>query len=449
MAAPTVPARKAGPSVGQRVAQWWTKSAKNLDLFDENQVDKVKTDPWYMLGGMALLFWYITIATGTILIFFYVPDASGPIYQSWLSVKNILEGEHGFLVYLIRQMHKYGADALIVCLTIRIYRMYFRGEFKNYNQLSYIVTIIALILAMFSGLTGYLLIWNQRALWATKVFATFPTFVDSFHEIPTLAVYFTLPGGFNPVTWLLQNTLGQLQIGNLTANFMLAGQSIGPATLTRFYSAHFMLSILAIIAVEAYFARKGRGGKIGEAGGGGGAGRFRRINLPWYGVVFSLVVLTIVSIAVPVDTGSPANYNVTPNPILSDWYFLGLYQMMKLWKPATATLQTLLIPLIAFAVVFFDASPERSPWKRPFWTMVGIYALVAWIAFSVLICLNIADIKRDPPWVYLISMIMLGIGAIWHWVYKAGERRKQKAIEAEKVAKAAALAAAQANQATD
>ena len=430
MAAPAIPAtkQKAAPNAGQRIAVWWTKSVKNLDLFDENAVDKVKTDPWYMLGGAALLFWYITIGTGTVLMFYYVPDATGPIYQSWLSVRAIMEGEQGWLVYIIRQLHKYGADALIVMLTLRVYRMYFRGEFKNYNQLSFIVTVVALILAMFSGLTGYLLIWNQRALWATKVFATFPTFLDSFHEIPTIAVFFPW------LATILKETLGVLQIGAISANFMLAGQSIGPATLTRFYSAHFMLSILAIIAVEAYFARKGKGDN-------GGADRLRRINLPWFAVAVFTFMLVFVSIAVPVETGSPANPNVTPNPILSDWYFLGLYQMMKLWKPAVATLQTLLLPAVAFAVVFLDASPERSPWKRPFWTMVGIYGLVGWLAFSVLICLNIADIKRDPPYVYLVSMMMLGAGAIWHWVYKAGERKKNKALEAQKVAKLAAAAA--------
>jgi ubiquinol-cytochrome c reductase cytochrome b subunit len=431
MAAPAIPSKKPVPNVGQKIAQWWTKSARNLDLFDENQSDRVLQDPWYMLGGMALLFWYITIATGTVLMFFYVPDT----YQAWRSVRGIFEGDQGFLIALIRNMHKYGADALIIALTMRIYRMYFRGEFKNYNQLSYMVTIIGLILAMFSGLTGYLLIWNQRALWATKVFATFPTFVDDFHNIPTIKVFFPW------LSSLLEHTLSSLRIGHLTANFMLAGQSIGPATLTRFYSAHFMLSILAILAIEAYFARKGRGGKIGEAAAGGGAGRFKRINLPWFAVVFCFVVLVVVSIWVPVDTGSPANYNVTPNPILSDWYFLGLYQMMKWWQPAVATLQTILLPVVAFLVVFLDYSPERSPWKRPFWTMVGIYGLVAWLAFSILIILNIADIKRDPPYVYLVSMIMLGAGAIWHWVYKAGERKQRLKLEAQKAAIEAAKAA--------
>ncbi len=438
MAAPTVgqvgtpvAPKKAGPSVGQRIANWWRKSAQNLDLFDENHRDKVKTDPWFMLGGMAMLFWLITIATGTILIFFYIPDAAAPGYLAWISVRSIFEGDQGWLVALIRNMHKYAADALIVALTMRIYRMYFRGEFKNYNQLSFMITIIALILAMFSGLTGYLLIWNQRALWATKVFATFPTFVDNFHQIPTIAVYFPW------LAWILENTLSKLQIGAITANFMLAGQYIGPATLVRFYPAHYMLSILSLILVEAYFARKGKG-KGNQPGVGGGAGRVARINLPWYAVLAFTLMLVIVSIAVPVDTGSPADPNVTPNPILSDWYFLGLYQMMKLWVPATATLQTILLPVAAFACAFLDASPERNPWRRPFWTMVGIWAFVGWIAFSVLICLNIADIKRDPPIVYTVSMIMLLGGAVWHWLYRAGVHRKQKALEAAKAAAAPA-----------
>ena len=62
------------------------------------------------------------------------------------------------------------------------------------------------------------------------------------------------------------------------------------------------------------------------------------------------------------------------------------------------------------------------------------------LAFSVLIILSIADIYRDPPYVYLVSMIMLGGGAIWHLVQRARNRREQKALEAAK-AQAAIVAA--------
>jgi quinol-cytochrome oxidoreductase complex cytochrome b subunit len=293
------------------------------------------------------------------------------------------------------------------------------------------ITIVGLILAMFSGLSGYLLVWNQRALWATKVFATFPTFVDSFQDIPTIKVYFPWLAG------LLTDTLGQLQIGQIMAQLLLSGTSIGPATLTRFYGFHYMLSFAALILVEAYFVRKGKGTK-----GTGGAGRLRRLNLPWFAVLTFTGMLVFISIAVPVETGSPANPNVTPNPILSDWYFLGLYQMMKLWQPATATLQTVLIPVLAFLPVFLDASTERNMWKRPFWTMFGLWGFIMWIAFSVLICLNIADIKRDPPIVYIFSVIWLAAGAIWHWLYRAQVRREAKAKEAAKAAVPVAAASA-------
>jgi quinol-cytochrome oxidoreductase complex cytochrome b subunit len=420
----SAPAIKKQPNPLEKLGTWWRKTTLNLDLFDENKVEEVKKDPWYMLGGAALLFWLITIATGLFLMFYYIPTT----YQAWRSVRAIFDGEYGLLVALIRNMHKYAADALIICLTLRVYRMYFRGEFKNYNQLSYMLTIVGLILAMFSGLSGYLLVWNQRALWATKVFATFPTFIDNFQDIPTIKVYFP---------WLadiLAATLGQLQIGQTMAQLLLSGTAIGPATLTRFYSFHFMLSFVALVLVEAYFVRKGKGTK-----GAGGAGRLRRLNLPWFAVAMFTGMLVFISATVPVETGSPANPNVTPNPILSDWYFLGLYQMMKLWQPATATLQTILIPILAFLPVFLDANTERNMWKRPFWTMFGLWGLVLWIAFSVLICLNIADIKRDPPIIYVFSVLWLGAGAVWHWLYRAGLHRKAKA---EAAAASAAIPAA-------
>lgn len=412
---PAVAKPKTGPSVPARVGNWWRKSSQNLDLFDENSAGKVKSDPWMMLGGMAMLFWIVTIVTGTILIFFYVPTTY-QAYRSVLAIKDEVP-----LMWLVRALHKYGADALIISLTLRTYRLYFRGEFKNYNQLSYMVTILALILAMFSGLTGYLLIWNQRAMWATKVFATFPTFVDVLDQIPTIA---NTPILAHTVGWLLHNTLGQLKIGQTMATYLLAGASIGPATLTRFYSAHFMLSIVALILIEGYFARKGS------------AGRVRRINLPWYAVVTFGAMLVVISVFVPVELGSPANPAVTPNPILSDWYFLGLYQMMKLWKPSTATLLTLLIPIVAWLCAFLDASPERSPWKRPFWTIVGMWAMLMWLLFSILIILDIADIHRDPPIIYTVSAIILGAGAIWHWTYKAKTRRLALAQAAAKAAAA-------------
>ncbi|HEX2863694.1 MAG TPA: hypothetical protein VHN99_03935, partial [Deinococcales bacterium] len=107
MAAPTVtrPGAPAGtkkpqPGVLTRVGTWWRKSSQNLDLFDENGTDKVKTDPWMMLGGMAMLFWLITIATGTLLMFFYVPTTY-QAYRSVLAIKDEVP-----VMWLVRALHK-------------------------------------------------------------------------------------------------------------------------------------------------------------------------------------------------------------------------------------------------------------------------------------------------------------------------------------------------------
>ncbi len=59
--------------------------------------------------------------------------------------------------------------------------MFLLADYKPGKELNIAIGLVSLLLAMYSGLTGYLLIWNQRAFWATKVFATFPCYMDQFH----------------------------------------------------------------------------------------------------------------------------------------------------------------------------------------------------------------------------------------------------------------------------
>jgi quinol-cytochrome oxidoreductase complex cytochrome b subunit len=80
----------------------------------------------------------------------------------------------------MRGMHKYGADAMIIAATMRLYRMFINADYKPSKEFNIAIALVTLLLAMYSGLSGYLLIWNQRAFWATKVFATFPTYMDQF-----------------------------------------------------------------------------------------------------------------------------------------------------------------------------------------------------------------------------------------------------------------------------
>lgn len=326
------------------------KKIAAIDLFDETFADRTASNPWYALGSMVYTFWIMVIVTGLLLIMYYIPNTS----RAYDSILHIQEGVR--LGWLIRGVHKYGADAIIIAATMRVYRMYFTGEYKQ-RELAWVIAFLTLLVGMFSGLTGYLLMWNQRAFWASKVFATFPTYLD---QIPFV---------------------GLTHFGMTQAQFLLGGTAIGEATLTRFYAGHFALSMVCLIPVEAYFLRKG----------------LRRIHLSWGGIAILFAMLASVAAFVPVELGSRANRAETPLPILSDWYFLGLYQMMKEMKPLYAVLGTIFIPIITLAMPLLDRAKDVPTWRRPFFFCFGLTGLIHWLVLSFMIIMDYAQITTDPP----------------------------------------------------
>lgn len=376
------------------------KQVANIDLFDETKASLQKESPWYMLGSMYYLFWVVVLVTGSILVALYLPTTA----QAFDSVNTL---SHTMWGSILRGMHKYGGDAMIIAGTLRVYRMWFKAEYKNYGELTFVLGILTLVIAMYSGLTGYLLIWNQRAFWATKVFATFPTYLD---VTPTFWAWPWDLENYNR-TWLIPNMIGAATklIGNIThqgfstSQILTGGSSIGQATMTRFYSLHFALSLILLTVSEIYFYTN----------------RKKRINMGRGKVLVLLGMLLFTALIFPAESGTRANPTVTPLPILSDWYFLALYQLLKYMDPYWATLWTVGIPFVTIGLTFLDWGPEKSPWRRPIFTMIGIMAALNFVAFSGLIIANIANIETDPPYWFGNMIFFITIGEFWHWgLYK-------------------------------
>lgn len=369
----------------KKSTRYITDRFDKIDVFDETKVDLQASSPWYQLGSITYLYWIITVTTGLILVAFYLPTTF-QAYDSIITIKdNVILG-------IIRGMHKYGGDAIIIAATLKVYRMWFKAEYKNKGEFSFILAMIILVAAMYSGLTGYLLIWNQRAFWATKIFGTFPTYLDIEAAVN---LWF-----FPKIVSFTTATIGELtNQGRNVSQILLGGSSIGQATMTRFYSLHFGITLIALVLSELYFYKN----------------RHKRINLNRWSVLLLTAVLAFVAIILPAEMGSRANPEVTPLPILSDWYFLALYQLLKYMDPYWATIWTVGIPFITIGLAFLDFGPEKDPWRRPIFTMAAIVGLIGFIVFSVLIIMNIADINRDPPYWYAQMIIMMTIGELWHY----------------------------------
>jgi quinol-cytochrome oxidoreductase complex cytochrome b subunit len=341
----------------------------------------------------------VTVVSGVILMFWYEPTPTG-------AFSSILHIQHEvFLGWLVRGVHKYAADGLIITIILRIYRQYFLAEYKKPGELTWVWSFLGLVLAMISGITGYLLIWNQRAFWAAKTVLSVPVYFDELTaKIPVIGE--------------------QFQLGSMIAYLLLGGPAVGAATLTRFYALHFGISLVLLIVAEVFYYRTRR----------------VRLNISLFPILLFTAMLIFISHpdVLPAELGRRADPNRTPLPILSDWYFLALYQYVKYTPPLWAGLGPGLLIGFGMLLPFVDRSKSRRPLERPFFFVVGVLALIYFLAFTTLILFNIAVIEREPPLVLLITTIVLAGALIWELRYR---RRRARAPAAEAPAKPAAATA--------
>lgn len=177
---------------------------------------------WFQtLGFTAMALFGMQAITGIFLAMYYRPDPNSA-YQSIQSITD--EVTWGWLV---RGMHRWGASAMIVVVFLHLARVFFFGSYKYPRELTWVTGAILLILTMFMGLTGYLLLWDQKAYWATVVA------VNITASAPILGPY--------------------------VADVLRAGPEFGPDTLSRFYAIHMLVipgAMATFIGLHLYLITK-------------------------------------------------------------------------------------------------------------------------------------------------------------------------------------------------
>ena len=125
---------------------------------------KVPPTGWFHTLGSSLLTVFILQAvTGSLLAMTYDPSPNGA-YQS---IRYITDQQT--LGWLLRGMHKWGASMMVILLFLHMARVFFYGAYKYPRELTWLTGSLIFILTMMMGLTGYLLVWDERAYWASVV----------------------------------------------------------------------------------------------------------------------------------------------------------------------------------------------------------------------------------------------------------------------------------------
>jgi len=157
----------------------------------------------YFLGGITLFLFGIQAATGILLSLYYRPTPEAA-YDSILFIMNNV-----YFGWLIRSIHSWGANLMIIFCILHLLRVFFQGAYKAPRELTWMVGVVLLLLTLGFGFTGYLLPWDQRAFWATTVGSE-------------IAGAVPLVGGF-----LLR--------------LVRAGTEISTLTLSRFFGTHVLV----------------------------------------------------------------------------------------------------------------------------------------------------------------------------------------------------------------
>jgi quinol-cytochrome oxidoreductase complex cytochrome b subunit len=178
------------------------------------------------LGGLSFFLFIVLTITGIFLMFYYRPTDP----QAWLDVRDLHTSVN--LGLLIRNMHRWGAHLMVFTVFLHMARVFYTGAYKPPREFNWLIGVILLFLTGALSFTGYLLPWDQLALWAVTVGTNI--------------------AGYSPV------------IRKNFAFVLLGGVEITGTTLLRWYVLHVLaLPFIIVILMSIHFWRVRKDGFSG------------------------------------------------------------------------------------------------------------------------------------------------------------------------------------------
>jgi len=332
---------------------------------------------WYVFGSAALCCFIMQVITGIGLALAYVPSGG----QAFESLKYITE--EAPLGSVLRGMHFFGASAMVLIAVMHMAQVYLHATYKYPREMNWMSGVVLLLFTLAMGFTGQLLRWDANGIWSAVVGA------EQAARAPV--------------------------VGPLIAHFILGGENIGGATLTRFYVMHvfiFPAFIFAGVGLHMLLIMRHGISEMPKAGQPVKPATYKRDyearlkktgvpfwpNAMWRDAVFSLVVVIGIIVCAVVfgpplldKPPDPTTLNVNPAP---DWYFLFYFAVLSMLPANLETWVILGGPLVVILVLLFlpllSNKGERAPSRRP-WAL----ATVLFVGTSVVV-LTIYGAKS--PW---------------------------------------------------
>lgn len=309
------------------------------------------------MGGLAVFLSLVVGFTGILEMFYYIPTPD----EAALSVQLI--SYHVPLGWLIRNLHYWSGQILIIVSGLHLLRVIFTGAYTSPRRFNYLLGIGLFVLAILLDFTGYILRWDGGIQWAlitgTNLLKTIPVVGE--------VIYLIVVGGSQP----------------------------GATTLIRFYAWHsFGLVFIAIILLVWHIFRVRRDGGIAISPSEhrlkeNRISRFELVNREVQAMLFAGAALILLAALVPAPISAPiSNLSALPDHVRAPWFFLWVQELLHYGSPFWSGV---FFPLVFLGILSFIPyifpnidHNELGRWFPPSGRLAQITLSILTLAFLIL-----------------------------------------------------------------
>ncbi len=312
-----------------------------------------------VFGSVALFLFLIQSLTGILLALNYAPTA-GEAYTSVTYIMRQVAGGR-----MIHGLHHWGASLMIIVVLLHMAQVFIFGAFRKPREATWIAGVVLLLLTLAFGLTGYLLPWDNKAYWGTIV---------------TIKIVGSLP-----------------VVGSLLTRLAGAAGGVGSLTFSRFYALHTLLlpaTTVGLIFIHVYLVR--RHGitpsqfRAEETQQFYPKQLFRDICAVFVAFLCLFLAASFLDVSIQ-RMADPTDTEYVPRP---EWYFLFLFQLLKVFPGRLELIGTFVLPSLTIVVLILLPFLHRAHITILNGRIQS--ACVAAFAFSVWLGLTTAAARSAP-----------------------------------------------------
>lgn len=334
-----------------------------LDFLKRKRIPQHKYSFFYLFGGLAFFFFFVQLLTGVLLALYYTPTTDG----AHESVKAIMHDvDYG---WLIRSVHSWGSHCMVATVLVHMLSAFFMRAYRKPKELVWITGVMALGVVLGFSFTGYLLPWDTTAYFATLIGT----------EIPK-----TIP-----------------VIGELAVRLLRGGEEVGSDALRRMFTIHtIVLPLFSLVLIGGHVLLQQlhrptvpMGVREESDGIPFLPNYLYRDFIAW---AVSLFVLLAIATIIPASLAEKADpFASAPAGIRPEWYFLPLYQTLRMVPISLFGLngEMLVNILVAFFGMFWMSIPflDRESAPRISVKIIRTLSFLAVVYAAISLLLAYAD----------------------------------------------------------